>query len=95
MAVCCVIGADRGWLIGLLVALAGGLAGKLSGSRIRGWIWLACGLLAVSVFCVKKGARTKAEQDLVGTGGRVEATILSDAKGGNGGWSAPARLGAG
>lgn len=92
VVVCCVIGADRWWWLGAMIALGSAVLALACGNRRRAWCWLACGLVAVTVFGLKKSTRSRAEQGLVGTGDRLEATILADGKGGGGNWSAPARL---
>lgn len=92
VAVCAVVAADWHWALGGLVALIGGGIGWFAGKPGRGIAWLACGLVAVGVFAVRNDGRLRAESGLVDTGGRYEAVILANAKGGPGRWSAPARI---
>ena len=83
--------ADHDFRLGITVAL-------LTGPLLCGWrMGLACslcGLAAVGLFCWKVDARDDAEKVLLGLGAgtKARASVLKDARGGDGFWMARAEL---
>jgi competence protein ComEC len=74
---------------GLLLGVVGGsLAGKRTGLA-----WAACGVLAVGVFIWRNESRITDERILLESpAGMMEGRVLKDAKGYDGGWTAPVVL---
>lgn len=93
VTVACVLAAEAEPWLGLAAAGVMALLGTACGSWRRGLAWLACGALAAGVFTARKNTRRLAEETLMALpGGRTEARLLEDGRGGGPFWSAPAVL---
>lgn len=92
VSVSAVLAADRGLAWGLVVAMLWGVAGWFFAGRMKAVAWLLCGALAAGVLCVKKDFREETERELVGSGGRISARLVGDARGGGGFWEGAVSL---
>lgn len=89
----CVLVAEWNAAAGVGAGLLFGLAGCFLAGRRMGLAWLACGVVAVGVFTWRNESRIAEEKSLLETpGGVMEGRVLTDAKGYETRWTAPAVL---